>query len=67
MIPIKNILAGVGLIATTAVCVQAVQQDTTDPEITKKEKLVNDYNVYAIPLPESMDFAGERVPLPRSR
>ncbi|MAW94760.1 MULTISPECIES: lytic transglycosylase domain-containing protein [unclassified Leeuwenhoekiella] len=63
MIPIKNILAGVGLIATTAVCVQAVQQDTTDPEITKKEKLVNDYNVYAIPLPESMDFAGERVPL----
>jgi len=63
MIPIKNILAGVGLIATTAVCVQAVQQDTPDPEITKKEKLVNDYNVYAIPLPESMDFAGERVPL----
>ncbi|PHQ28703.1 lytic transglycosylase domain-containing protein [Leeuwenhoekiella nanhaiensis] len=63
MIPIKNILAGVGLIATTAVCVQAVQQETKDPEVTKKEKLVNDYNVYAIPLPDAMDFAGERVPL----
>ncbi|PHR89242.1 MAG: murein transglycosylase [Leeuwenhoekiella sp.] len=63
MIPIKNILAAVGLIATTAVCVQAVQQETKDPEVTKKEKLVNDYNVYAIPLPDAMDFAGERVPL----
>ena len=63
MIPVKNILAGVGLVATTAFCVQAVQKEASDPEITKKEKLVNDYNVYAIPLPEAMDFAGERVPL----
>ncbi len=63
MIAIKNILAGVGLVATTAICVQAVQQEAVDPEIKKTEKLVNDYNVYAIPLPETMDFAGEEVPL----
>jgi len=64
MINFKNVLAGIGLVATTAVCVQAVQQDApADPEIKKKEKLVNDYNVYAIPLPETLDFAGEPVPL----
>ena len=67
MINIKNILAGVGLVATTAVCVQAVQQDNTttnaDPEIKKTDKLVNDYNVYAIPLPDQLEFAGEAVPL----
>ena len=67
MIHFKNILAGIGLVATTAVCVQAVQQDDDtqkiDPEIKKTNKLVNDYNVYAIPLPETLDFAGEPVPL----
>lgn len=67
MIHFKNILAGIGLVATTAVCVQAVQQDDDtqriDPEIKKTDKLVNDYNVYAIPLPETLDFAGEPVPL----
>jgi len=67
MIHFKNILAGIGLVATTAVCVQAVQQDEDtqriDPEIKKTDKLVNDYNVYAIPLPETLDFAGEPVPL----
>ncbi len=63
MLPVKNILAGIGLVATTVICVQAVQQETLDPELTKKQKLVNDYNVYAIPLPDEMDFAGERVPL----
>ena len=63
MINIKTALAGIGLIATTAVCVQAVQKETNDPEVTKEEKLVNDYNVYAIPLPDEMDFAGEKLAL----
>ncbi|MGO4911852.1 lytic transglycosylase domain-containing protein [Leeuwenhoekiella sp. W20_SRS_FM14] len=68
MINIKSILAGIGLIATTAICVQAVQQNTADPENIKEnsineEKLVNDYNVYAIPLPGEMDFAGEKLAL----
>ncbi|MFI8379903.1 lytic transglycosylase domain-containing protein [Leeuwenhoekiella sp. NPDC079379] len=68
MINIKSVLAGIGLIATTAICVQAVQQDTADPEIIEEnsineDKLVNDYNVYAIPLPDEMDFAGEKLAL----
>ena len=47
MVNIKSILAGVGLVATTAICIQAVQQESADPEIMKEEKLVNDFNVYA--------------------
>lgn len=37
-------------------------QDTPADEVLER-KLVNDYNVYALPLPDSMDFAGEKVPL----
>ena len=62
MVALKNIFAGIGLIAVTTFCVQAVQNDQPDPEIPT-EKLVNDYNVYAIPLPDRLDFAGEEVPL----
>src|SRR5690606_753739 len=38
-----------------------VQEAPTDENF--KKKLLNDYNVYALPLPEKMDFAGELVPL----
>ncbi len=41
--------------------VNAVQEPPTDETLEKK--LVNDYNVYALPLPDKMDFAGEAVPL----
>ncbi|PQB04590.1 lytic transglycosylase domain-containing protein [Aureitalea marina] len=41
--------------------VNAVQEPPTDETLEKK--IVNDYNVYALPLPEKMDFAGEAVPL----
>ena len=46
----------------SSVCVNAVQEPETTDETVQK-KLVNDYNVYALPLPETMDFAGEPVPL----
>ena len=39
----------------------AVQEPPSD--LTLEKKLVNDYNVYALPLPEYLEFAGERVPL----
>jgi hypothetical protein len=44
-----------------AVSINAVQQPDTNESLEKK--LVNDYNVYALPIPETMDFAGEPVPL----
>jgi hypothetical protein len=41
--------------------INAVQEAPTDAIVNRK--LVNDYKVYAIPLPEKMDFAGEEVPV----
>ncbi|MCW5519714.1 lytic transglycosylase domain-containing protein [Aureitalea sp. L0-47] len=62
-----SILSKIGLITVvvlvSSLCVNAVQQEPVSKEEKKIEKAVNDYNVYAIPIPESMDFAGEPVPL----
>ncbi|WP_203292875.1 lytic transglycosylase domain-containing protein [Luteirhabdus pelagi] len=49
------------LMGISFVCVNAVQEPPSDE--TMEKKLVNDYNVYAIPLPDTMDFAGEPVPM----
>lgn len=62
-----SILSKIGLVAllvgVSSLCMNAVQDTPEEetPVITKK--LVNDYKVYAIPIPETMDFAGEPVPL----
>lgn len=61
-----GILSKIGLVtvlvAVSGLCVNAVQEKPAEAELIS-EKLVNDYNVYAIPIPERMDFAGEPVPL----
>lgn len=61
-----SILSKIGLLAliffVSGLCVNAVQEPETTDE-TLQKKLVNDYNVYALPLPDKMDFAGESVPL----
>ena len=44
-----------------ALCINAVQDGSTDESMEKK--LINNYNVYALPIPEYIDFAGEPVPL----
>lgn len=49
------------LLVAVAFFINAVQEAPTDAIVNRK--LVNDYKVYAIPLPEKMDFAGEEVPL----
>jgi len=41
--------------------INAVYEAPTDAIVERK--LINDYNIYALPLPEKMDFAGESVPL----
>ncbi|CAM3493703.1 lytic transglycosylase domain-containing protein [Aequorivita lipolytica] len=58
---IGKIGLGVAILAVSAISINAVQDAPTDANLEKK--LVNDYNVYALPLPEKMDFAGESVPL----
>ena len=49
------------LLGIVILLIQAVQEPLTDAVIERK--LINDYNIYAIPIPEKMDFAGEKVPL----
>ncbi len=58
---IGKIGLGIAVLAVCALSIHAVQDAPTDENLDKK--LVNDYNVYALPLPEKMDFAGEAVPL----
>lgn len=57
----ERILAIGGLILIGGVSINAVQEAPSDE--VQKEKLVNDYNIYALPVPEDLDFAGEAVPL----
>ncbi|QNJ98514.1 lytic transglycosylase domain-containing protein [Constantimarinum furrinae] len=58
---LSKIGLGAVLFVVSGLCVNAVQEAPTDESMVKK--MVNDYNVYALPIPESMDFAGEPVPL----
>ena len=60
-----RVLTKLGLIAVllgiSGLCIYAVQDAPTDSSI--QEKLVNDYNVYALPIPIYLEFAGEPVPI----
>ena len=49
------------LLGIGALFIQAVYEPPTNAVIERK--LINDYKIYAIPIPEKMDFAGEKVPL----
>ncbi len=52
---------GVLIVGGIYASIQAVQNPPTDDILEKT--LVNDYNVYALPLPQEIDFCGEPVPL----
>lgn len=65
-----NILSKIGLAAVLACIAGLFIYATQNPQSTHDsapeigtEKLLNDYNVYALEIPEQMDFAGEEVPL----
>ncbi|GAA4817479.1 lytic transglycosylase domain-containing protein [Litoribaculum gwangyangense] len=58
---IQKALAFVGLLSLCALFIYALQDAPTDENFEKK--LINDYNVYAIQVPENLDFAGEPMPL----
>jgi hypothetical protein len=58
---IKNILAIIGLFSLGMIFIFALQDAPSDENFERK--LINDYNVYALQVPENLDFAGEAVPL----
>ncbi|WP_424494207.1 lytic transglycosylase domain-containing protein [Salinimicrobium sp. GXAS 041] len=57
----KKILMMSTIMVAGAVSIYAVQDAGTDEN--QEERLVNDYNIYAIPVPEDLEFAGEPVPV----
>src|SRR5690606_36166497 len=61
MLDVKKILTLIGLVSVVGVSVNAVQDAPTDEN--QNGKLVHDYNIYAIPLPMDLDFAGDPVPM----
>lgn len=69
---LKNILAAIGLIAVSGLFIYATRQSSasSDENMISEKKLkeidkssVNDYKVYAISIPEDLNFANETVPL----
>ena len=54
-------LVTIGLICLGLLFINAFQNAPTDENLEKK--IINDYNVYALQVPDYLDFAGERVPL----
>ena len=58
---LKNLLAVVGLLSLSALLIFAVQDAPSDDNLEKK--IINDYNVYALNVPDDLDFAGEALPL----
>lgn len=59
----KNVLAAIGMICLSVMFIFAFQKAPSDATADTEEKFINDYNVYAIQVPEKLDFAGEAVPL----
>ncbi|TYB77182.1 lytic transglycosylase domain-containing protein [Bizionia myxarmorum] len=58
---IKRALVLMGLLSLTILFIFAQQNAQTDENFEKH--LINDYNVYALQIPENLDFAGEALPL----
>lgn len=58
---VQKVLAGIGLLCLGALFINAFQEAPTDENLEKK--IINDYNVYALQVPDYLDFAGERMPL----
>lgn len=67
----KNILALIGLVCISGLFIFAMQKAPSDETldkviIGKEEPKGNDYNVYALEMPEGLNFAGELVPIHNS-
>lgn len=60
---IERVFAAIGLLAVVIVAINAVQKPADTTSDSTKEELINDYNVYALPIPEGLNFVGEPVPV----
>ncbi|WP_296385082.1 lytic transglycosylase domain-containing protein [Winogradskyella sp.] len=60
---LKNILATIGLVCISGLFIFSMQKAPSDETIGKEQPIVNDYNVYALEMPEGINFAGELVPV----
>ncbi|WP_281987417.1 lytic transglycosylase domain-containing protein [Aquimarina aggregata] len=62
---IKKILVFLGILFTFSILVNATQDAPQKPlaQEVLEDKLINDYNVYAIPMPDNLNFSGELVPI----
>lgn len=63
---LKYTLGSLGIIAVLVLSINAVQvKNGGSPDRVKEDPIsfVKDYNVYALPIPKTIDFAGEPVPL----
>ena len=63
---IKMLLMAVGFIAILAVSIQAVQKgpDLGVNPIKNNDPVTGDnYNIYSLPMPQNLEFAGEMVPI----
>ena len=59
---IKNLLSVIGLVCISGLFIFAVQMPM-DNDVQPQQKMVNDYNVYAVKIPDNLNFAGELMPL----
>jgi membrane-bound lytic murein transglycosylase D len=60
---LKNSLAIVGLVSISGLFIFSMQKAPSDETISKEHPFINDYNVYALEMPEGLNFAGELVPI----
>ncbi len=58
---VEKTLAFVGLLSICFLFIYALQDAPTDENF--ETKLINDYNVYALQVPDDLSFSGEPVPL----
>lgn len=65
---IKNSLALIGVVSISGLFIFSMQkspeeQAPSDHLLGKEDPIVNNYNVYALEMPEGLNFAGEEVPI----
>jgi len=60
---LKNTLAAIGMICVSGLFVFSMQKAPSDETLGKEQPIVNDYNVYALEMPDDLNFAEELVPV----